>query len=87
MIPARHGRVFVESNKRKKVAKQMSMYELSVSDPKANDVYRTAYDKHVSENGPIGVNRHRGVQVNEADKAGRRAARRYAREMGITLTD
>ena len=71
----------------REMEKQMSMSELSVFDPKANDVYRTAYDKYVSENGPIGVNRHRGAQVNEADRAGRRAARRYAREMGITLTD
>ena len=69
------------------VAEPMSMSELSVFDPRVNDVYRTAYDKHISENGPIDVNRHRGVQADEADKAGRRAVRRYAKRMGITLTD
>jgi len=69
------------------MAERMSMYTLSL-DPKADDAYQVAYDKWQLDNPKKPAQGYDiFAQMDDADKAGRRAVRRYVKRMGIVLED
>jgi len=65
--------------------REMNMSLLSL-DPGADGVFWAAYAEYVQDN-PSTWDYPQDRQIADADRAGRRAVKRYAKERGIVITD